>query len=87
MPKPSNLERELETESTVRFKLFRGKQVPLCDYHGACENKAYAEIYPSLMEVEQKKERRKLGWSYRCRTHFRHENKKFGGDLPYCLAN
>ena len=89
---PPSLEESLdnlETSSEVRFKLFRGKQVPLCDYQGTCENKAYAEVYPDLLREELemiKRERKTLGWSYRCKPHFRHEQEEFrklGEKLPY----
>ena len=34
--------------STIRYKRLNGKKVALCDYHGTCKNKAYAEVYPEL---------------------------------------
>ncbi|HIH22813.1 TPA: hypothetical protein HA238_03730 [Candidatus Micrarchaeota archaeon] len=52
---------------------------PLCDYDGICINKAYREVYPSLLGGKY----RSKGWSYLCKKHFRHEQKRFKGKLPY----
>ena len=43
-----------------------GKIVPLCDYEGTCQNKAYREVYPSLLKGKYKKR----GWSYLCKKHY-----------------
>jgi len=51
-----------------------------CDYHGTCKNKAYKEVYPSLLEGKHKNS----GWSYLCKKHFLQERKKFDYKLPYC---
>ncbi|MEK6889414.1 MAG: hypothetical protein AABW80_04900 [Nanoarchaeota archaeon] len=61
-------------------KILNGKRVKLCDYEGTCTDKAYREVYPSLLKGKHKKE----GWSYLCRKHFEQEKKKFNGKLPYC---
>lgn len=50
-----------------------------CDYHGTCKNKAYKEVYRSLLEGKYKNK----GWSYLCRKHFLSEQKRFKGKLPY----
>ena len=55
----------------------------ICDFHGKCKNKAYREVYPSLMG--RKHEDR--GWSYLCRKHFGQEKKKYKGKLPYCTLD
>jgi len=68
------------TKSTIRYKKFKGKRVPLCDYEGTCKNKAYMEVYPFLLKEKHKKR----GWNYLCRKHFEQENKKFKGKLPSC---
>lgn len=66
-------------KSTVRYKKLQGKRVPLCDYEGKCKNKAYREVYPSLL-----KKNKDVGWSYLCKKHFKQEIKKFKGKLPSC---
>lgn len=59
-------------------KLLNGKRVKVCDYHGACTNKAYREVYPMLMKGKKGE-----GWSYLCRKHFEQEKKRLKGKLPY----
>ncbi len=54
------------------------RKKPHCDYHGTCKNKAYREVYPSLLSGKYKKR----GWSYLCRKHYFQEQKKFKGKLP-----
>ena len=54
-----------------------------CDYHGICNNKAYKEVYPSLLGESYKDK----GWNYLCRTHFYQEQKRFKGKLPYCSTD
>ena len=61
-------------------KIINGKRVPLCDWQGECTNKAFKEVYPSLLKGKNKKE----GWSYLCRKHFQQEQKRLKGKLPYC---
>jgi len=56
------------------------KKIPHCDYKGSCKNKAYMEIYPSLMSVKHKGR----GWSYLCRKHYYQEQKRYKGKLPAC---
>lgn len=49
-----------------------------CDYEGKCKNKAYAEVYPSLLDGNYKGN----GWSYLCRRHYKEEQEKFENKLP-----
>ena len=69
-----------EKRISPMFKILNGKRVPVCDYYGTCTNKAYREVYPSLMGGKYKGS----GWSYLCRKHFEQEKKRFRGKLPYC---
>lgn len=73
MPKKS------EDSGSVRYKIVKGKKRPLCDYNGNCNNLAYKEVYPSLISKTKNE-----GWSYLCRKHFKQEQKRFKGKLPYC---
>jgi len=57
--------------------------MPHCDYMGICKNKAYMEVYPSLMGRKHKDR----GWSYLCRKHYHHEEKKYKWKLPSCSVN
>jgi len=66
----------------IRYKILNGNKVALCDYKGICKNKAYAEVYPSLMGGKYKKK----GWNYLCKKHLKQERAKFKGKLPYCDA-
>ncbi len=50
-----------------------------CDYAGTCKNKAYKEVYPSMLG--HKHEER--GWSYLYKTHFLQEQTRFKDKLPY----
>lgn len=54
-----------------------------CDFDGTCKNKAYCEVYPGMLGGKHKVR----GWSYLCRTHFREEQKKYKGKLPWCLVS
>ena len=54
--------------------------VEKCDYEGKCKNKAFREIYPSLLGGKHKNG----GWSYLCRKHYYQEQRKFKGKLPNC---
>lgn len=69
-----------EKRVTPLYKVLNGKRVPVCDYKGMCKNKAYKEIYLSLM----KEKYRNKSWSYLCKKHFEQEKKKFKGKLSYC---
>lgn len=51
-----------------------------CDYEGVCKNKAYREVYPSLLKGRYKDK----GWSYLCKKHYYQEQKRFKGKLPNC---
>ena len=51
-----------------------------CDYHGECKNKAYREVYPSMLGKKYKNR----GWSYLCKKHYYQEQKKFNGKLANC---
>ena len=62
----------------VRYKKLNGKRVALCDYHGACRNKAHREVYPSILGGKYKDS----CWNYLCEKHFDQEQKKFKGKLP-----
>lgn len=50
-----------------------------CDYHGACKNKPYKEVYPFALRGKYENK----GWSYLCRKHFLQEQKRFKGKLLY----
>lgn len=49
-----------------------------CDFHGECKNKAYAEVYPSLLGKKHKDD----GWSYLCRKHYFQEQNSYKNKLP-----
>jgi len=67
--------------STVKFKILKnGKKLPCCDFHGECNNIAYAEVFPFLLKNKQQR-----GWSYLCKKHYLEEQKRFGWKLPACL--
>ena len=70
----------MEESFKVRYKLLKGKRVPLCDYK-RCENKAYKEIYPGW---SGKKVKLNAGWCYLCRKHFKQEQKRLKNKLAYC---
>ncbi len=53
-------------------------KIPHCDYNGTCKNKAYREVFPSLLGGKHKNR----GWSYLCRKHYYQEQKRFKGKLP-----
>ena len=63
---------------TLRYKIVKGKKRPLCDYNGNCENLAFREVYPSLINKSKK------GWSYLCKKHFKQEQKRLKGKLANC---
>jgi len=52
---------------------------PICDYECKCKNKAYREVYPSLMSKKHKG----CGWSYLCKKHFYQEEKRLKNKLPW----
>ena len=52
-----------------------------CDYGGTCKNKAYAEVYPSLMGKKHKSR----GWSYLCQKHYTQEQRRYKQELPAYL--
>ncbi|MFH0713787.1 MAG: hypothetical protein V1644_02870 [Candidatus Micrarchaeota archaeon] len=54
-----------------------------CYFGGNCKNKPYCEVYPGLLGGKHKER----GWSYLCRKHFKEEQKKYRGNLPYCLVS
>ena len=39
------------TKSTIRYKKFKGKRVPLCDYEGTCKNKAYSHKPITILNI------------------------------------
>nr|MBI4157085.1 hypothetical protein [Candidatus Woesearchaeota archaeon] len=52
-----------------------------CDFEGKCKNKAFREVYPSLIKGS-----RKSGWNYLCRKHFYEEQKRLkelGKNFPW----
>lgn len=54
-----------------------------CDFEGKCNNKAYAEVYPMLVD-----ELEADGWSYLCKKHFKQQQKALKEkdiDLPYVV--
>jgi hypothetical protein len=59
------------------------KRIEHCDYHGACKNKAYKEVYPMLLG----KKHRNRGWNYLCRKHFIQEQKRYKNKLPYASVD
>ncbi len=72
--------KDFDGDSTIRFKFLRGgKEFPCCDFEGKCTNKSHVEVYSMAMKNG------KGGWSYLCKKHFKQEQKKFKGKLPYCL--
>ncbi|MBS3080447.1 hypothetical protein J4221_03175 [Candidatus Pacearchaeota archaeon] len=58
-------------KNSIRYKIVNGKKRPLCDYLGDCNNLAFKEVYPSLLENKYKNK----GWSYLCKKHFKREYK------------
>lgn len=54
-----------------------------CDFEGKCKNKPYCGVYPGMLGGKHKDR----GWSYLCRKHFREEQKKYKGKLPWCLIS
>ncbi len=66
-----------------RWKKWKKKMTPLCDFHGTCENIAFKEIYPILMKGKN----RKRGWNYLCKKHFYQEYKRLKKKLPYTSAS
>ena len=56
--------------------------MPECDFHGECKNKAFREVYRSLLNGKYKNK----GWNYLCRKHFYEEQSRFrrlGKELPW----
>ena len=54
------------------------EKVNHCNYLGICKNKAYAEVYPSILSGKHKDK----GGSYLCRKHYSQEQKRFKWKLP-----
>lgn len=73
---------EIKDKSVIRFKIFKGKEFPCCDFKGKCTNFAYAEVFPILL----KGEKHKKGWSYLCKKHYYEEQKRLRWKLPACLS-
>jgi hypothetical protein len=59
------------------------KKYPHCDFAGTCRNKAYREVFPSMLAGKNKKK----GWSYLCRKHFDQEQRRYKGKLPYSVVS
>ncbi|MCK5624301.1 hypothetical protein KAI04_00475 [Candidatus Pacearchaeota archaeon] len=52
---------KIENKRLTPFtKIINGKRVYLCDYRGKCKNKAYKEVYPSLLGGKHEN----FGWSF-----------------------
>ncbi|MFH1377016.1 MAG: hypothetical protein ABIH25_05265 [Candidatus Woesearchaeota archaeon] len=66
----------------IRYKVLKGKKVPLCDYHGTCNNKVHCEVYPFLMGGKYKN----WGWNYLCKRHLKEEQKRLKNKLPFCYV-
>ena len=64
----------------MKNKKTKKKRHPHCDYGGTCKNKAYMEVYPSLLGGKHKDR----GWSYLCRKHYYQEQKRYKWKLPAC---
>ena len=47
--------------------------MPHCDFQGICKNKAFREVYPTLLKGKLKKK----GWRYLCKKHFYEEQRSF----------
>ena len=54
------------------------KRYPHCDFEGICKNKAYAEVFPSMLGGKHKDR----GWSYLCRKHYYQQEKRYKWKLP-----
>lgn len=67
--------------SIIRFKVLNNNEFPCCDMDGICTNKAYAEVFPSLLKVRSHKK----GWSYLCKKHYYEEQNRLNWKLPACL--
>lgn len=63
-----------------KLKKKKSNKVHHCDYEGTCKNKAYREIYPSLIDEKHKNK----GWSYLCRKHYYQEERRYKWKLPSC---
>ena len=72
-----------EERKAPMYKVINGKRVSICDYLGECTNKAYKEVYSSLLKGKHKNK----GWSYLCKKHFKQEQTRFKGKLPYCCID
>ncbi len=59
-------------KSKIKLNIVCKKKAALCDYHGNCKNKAYREVYPTMLKGKEKS-----GWSYLCRKHYLQEEKKY----------
>lgn len=59
------------------------KKIANCDYEGACKNKAYVEVYPSLMGGKHMDR----GWSFLCRKHYYQEERRYKWKLPSCSVD
>ena len=54
------------------------KKYPHCDFRRACKNKAYAEVFPSMLGGKHKNR----GWNYLCRKHYYQEQKLYPWKIP-----
>ena len=65
-----------------RWKKWKGKINPLCDFEGKCKNIAFKEVYPMLIKGKYHEK----GWNYLCQKHFNLEFKRLKKELPYSEA-
>ncbi len=79
--KPLKNNDNIQKSSIIRFKVLRNDEWPCCDFHGKCTNKAYAEVFLSLMKNSKKR-----GWSYLCKKHYSAEQRRLKWKLPACLS-
>lgn len=71
----------MKNKSTIRFKILRDNtKFPCCDFKGVCKNKAYAEVYPMMLDKDENE-----GWSYLCKKHYYLEQNRLKWKLPACL--
>lgn len=69
-------------ETIAKLMERESKKWPGCDYKGKCQNKAFMEVYPSLLGGKC----RNKGWNYLCRKHYNQEQNYLKGKLPHCRA-
>ena len=69
----------MKNKSIIKFKILKDNGKFLCcDFAGICQNKAYAEVFPMMLNKSK-------GWSYLCKKHYYLEQRRLKGKLPACL--